>query len=399
MVRESSMSKTSESPTKRPVRVLFVDDHLGFPGGVVHGCTTWHINIQPAFDRSRAITFIAILRSYHPAAKTLAELGVDVTFFGRAKWDPRALVDIIQLIHKLDIDVVHANGHKSHFLRRIAGMLTRAKVIIHLHRSYKPKPFWLSRILAKKTAKAITVSNVLRQQAIDDFAIPVERAQTIYLPIDVARFANPAMDARSRIRQEFELGETQSVITVCGRITTQPDKGQVAAIRMFAKLCERPVDAILMFVGDGPARSECEKMAQTLGIEDRVRFAGHRNDIPDILAAADLQLVPSIVEEAFAYVALEAMCAKRPVIASNVGGMGEVLGNGERGVLVNMKDVDSVVDVCERLITQPELAEKQIERAWDFVSKLTTDEHIKQLCDVYDDIVTNSPSNAIGNTK
>jgi len=393
------LNKNSKSPTKRPIRVLFVDDHLGFPGGVAHGVTTYHLNIQPAFDRSRVIPFMAILRPYHPAAKALAELGTDVIFFSREKWDPRALVDLIKLIHKLDIDVVHANGFKSHLLGRIAAMFTKTKVIIHLHFVYKPRPFWLSRILAKKTAKAITVSNVLRQQAVDDFAIPAERAQTIYNPIDVARFANPAVDARSRIRQEFELGETQSVITVCSRITTQPDKGQLASIRMFAKLCERPVDAVLMFVGDGPARSECEKLAQTLGVEDRVRFAGQRNDMPDILAAADIQLVPSMCEEAFSYVAIEPMCAKRPVIASNLGGTGEALGNGERGFLVNMKDVDSVVDVCERLITQPDIAEEKIERAWDFASKLTIDVHIKQLYDVYDDIVTNSSSNAIGNTK
>jgi glycosyltransferase involved in cell wall biosynthesis len=389
----------SKNSNKRSVRVLFVDDHLGFPGGVVHGVTTYHINIQPAFDRSRATPFVAILRSYHPAAKTLAELDTDVTFFSRKKWDPRALVDIIKLIHKLDIDVVHANGAKSHLLSRIAGVLTRTKVIIHLHFSYKPRPVWLCRILAKKTAMVITVSNVLRQQAVDDFAIPVERVRTIYLPIDIARFANPAIDARSRIRQEFELGEARSVITVCGRITTQPDKGPVAAIRMFAKLCERSVDAILLFAGDGPARSECEKLAQRLGIEDRVRFAGQRNDIPDILAAADIQLVPSIVEEAFGYAAIEAMCAKRPVIASNVGGLGEALGNGERGFLVNMEDVDSVVDVFERLIAKPSIADKKIECAWEFVSKLTTDEHIRQLYDVYDDIFTNSTCNANGNTR
>lgn len=390
------MNETSSSSNKRPVRVLFVDDHLGYPGGVVHGTTTYQINTLPAFDDSRVKPFLAILRSYHPAEKVLSECGVDVTFFNRAKWDPRALLDIIKLIRKLDIDVVQANGHKAHFLCRVAGMLTEAKIIIHLHFKYKPGPLWFNRILAKQTARAITVSNVLRQQAIGAFSIPAERAQTIYNPLDVARFANPSMGARSRIRQEFELGETAPVITVCGRITTRPDKGQLAAIRMFAKLSERQADVILMFVGDGLARAECEKLAQTLGLSDRIRFTGQRNDIPDILAAADFQLVPSIVEEAFPYVAIEAMCAKRPVIASNVGGAGEALGEGERGLLVNMNDVDTVVEACEKLITQPDVAATLVERGWDFASKLTIEEHIRQLYDVYDDILMNSSSNDPG---
>ncbi len=393
------MNETSGSSKKRPLKVLFVDDHLGYPSGVVHGTTTYQKNILPAFDNSRVKPFLAILRSYHPAEKVLAESGVEVTFFDRAKWDPRALIDIIKLIRKLDIDVVQANGHKSHFLCRLAGMLTGAKIIVHLHLIYKPGPVWLNRILAKKTARAIAVSNVLRRLAIDAFCIPAEHAQTIYNPLDVARFANPTEGARSRIRQEFDIGEKQPVITVCGRITTLPDKGQLVAIRMFAKLSERQTDVILMLVGDGPARAKCEKLAETLGLRDKVRFAGQRDDFPDILAATDVLLVPSIVEEAFGYVAIEAMCAKRPVISSNVGGMGEALGDGERGFLVNMSDIDNVVDVCEKLITQPDCATILLESAWNFASKLTIEEHVRQLYDFYDDILMEPPRNYVVDSK
>jgi len=66
---------------------LFVNDHLGFSGGVVHGSATYLTNTLPAFDHSQVKPFLTILRSYHPAEKILRELGIDVTFFDRTKWD------------------------------------------------------------------------------------------------------------------------------------------------------------------------------------------------------------------------------------------------------------------------------------------------------------------------
>ena len=101
---------------------------------------------------------------------------------------------------------------------------------------------------------------------------------------------------------------------------------------------------------------------------------------------------------AFGYVALEAMCAQRPVVASNVGGLGEVLDHGKRGVLVDMHDIDNVVAVCEKLITYPELIESPVARAWEFASKLTINEHLRQLCEVYDDILLNSPTQNLYNS-
>ena len=111
-------------PSSKPLRVLFVNDHLGFSGGVIHGSTTYLTNTLPAFDPNRILASLAILRPCHPAAERLSKLGVRVRFFNRASWDLRAFWDIVKLIDEWGIDLLHVNGKQAHFLGRLAGRWT-----------------------------------------------------------------------------------------------------------------------------------------------------------------------------------------------------------------------------------------------------------------------------------
>jgi len=97
--------------------------------------------------------------------------------------------------------------------------------------------------------------------------------------------------------------------------------------------------------------------------------------------------------------ASEAICARRPVIAYTVGGLGEALGDGECGVLMDMQDFDNVVDVCDRLLMYPELVDSAVIRAWEFASKLTIDKNLRRLCEVYDDIFFDSSADYLCNSE
>jgi glycosyltransferase involved in cell wall biosynthesis len=383
----TSLRGTAPCP-EGPIRVLFVNDHLGYPGGVVHGSTTYLTNTLPAFDPGRVQASLAIFRPHHPAANRLRELGVDVRFFSRPKWDLRPVWDLARLLRRRPVDILHVNGQKAHLLGRMAGILSGIPVIIHLHFHYRPRPRWLNVRLARRTAMALAVSDFLREHSVGEFGMPPERARTIYNAIDVDRFVKPAPDARPRIRQELGISDRQTMVTVCGRLTTLPDKGQMTAIRAIALLIRNHPHAVLVLVGDGPAKGQCESLIAQLGLSHAVRMTGQRSDISEILAATDIFLMPSSAQEAFGYSAAEAMCANRPVVASRVGGLVEMLANGERGLLVEPNDATGMASAVASLMENPDLAARLAAAGHAFASTLTIARHVGQLTELYEQVLS-----------
>lgn len=357
-------SRTRRSGTSRPVRVLFVNDHLGFPGGVTHGSTTYLSTVLPAFDRARIDARLCILRDRHPAAERFEAADVPLVFLARSKWDPRALADLIALIRRWECDIVHLNGQKSHLLGRVAARVLDRKAIIHLHMLYEPRPRFIQPWLARGTARALGVSEPLRRCAVDAFAMPPERTETLHNGIRLERFEAVGAASRERIRRELGIGPSDPVVGVVGRITTTPDKGQRLAIEAMAAVREEHPAAVMLVVGDGPARAACEARARELGLTvgsnaaasprgGAIRFLGYRTDIPDLHAAMDVVAVPSVVDEALAYAALEGIAAGRPVVAFRGGGMPEIVLDGETGLLVDNADVDGLARALGRLLADP----------------------------------------------
>ncbi|MBS1560333.1 MAG: N-acetyl-alpha-D-glucosaminyl L-malate synthase BshA [Bacteroidetes bacterium] len=114
----------------------------------------------------------------------------------------------------------------------------------------------------------------------------------------------------------------------------------------------KTVPAKLVFVGDGPERSDAERLVRELGLWDHVKFLGKQSALPEILSIADIFLLPS-QSESFGLSALEAMSCEVPVIATNIGGVPEVVGHGECGYIAELGDVQRMARYCVELLTTP----------------------------------------------
>jgi N-acetyl-alpha-D-glucosaminyl L-malate synthase BshA len=128
----------------------------------------------------------------------------------------------------------------------------------------------------------------------------------------------------------------------------RPVKRVSDVVRVFAKVRER-TDAVLVLVGDGPDRQHVEEETERLGVARYVRFLGKVDAVADLLRAADLFLLPS-ASESFGLSALEAMACGVPVIASDVGGLPEVVVNGETGALAPVGDVDAMTELAHEYL-------------------------------------------------
>lgn len=167
-----------------------------------------------------------------------------------------------------------------------------------------------------------------------------EKARTIYNGVDLNRFAP---------RRAANAGTAElNILTVANLIR---EKGIDFLIRAFAQM--RDETSRLTIVGDGPQQANLKNLAASLGVADRVRFLGLRDDIELLLNEADIFVHPAIWQEAFGLTIAEAMACERPVIASSVGGIPELIADGDDGVLVPPRDASALSQALDDLVGDP----------------------------------------------
>jgi glycosyltransferase involved in cell wall biosynthesis len=170
----------------------------------------------------------------------------------------------------------------------------------------------------------------------------------------------PGGGDRDRLRTELGVGPGDRAIATVGRLD-EPKKGLAVLLRAVARLA-RDMQGMdggpsfrLVMVGEGPARQALEALTRAHEIGHLVRFAGERRDVGDLLPAFDLFAQPSLWE-GFGVTVLEAMAAGLPVVASRVGGIPEIVRDGETGLLVPAGDADALAAALLRLLEDPGLA-------------------------------------------
>jgi glycosyltransferase involved in cell wall biosynthesis len=375
---------------RRLIRVALVNDHLGYADGVTHGVTRYFLNVIPRLNAGNIRAEACFLRGPHPAQDQMRRSGIEVTFLGRRKHDPRVTADLIKFVRTRRIDILHLGGMKSIFFGRVAARLAGCRAVIHLHdtRPMGPVVGLLQRRLARWTDAAISPCEFVRQLAITEFAIAPPIAATLHNGVPIDEFAPPD-GARESVRREFQIAPDAPVVGMLGRLSTE--KQPALLIARFARLLWTHPRAVLLMVGDGPLREQCRDLTQRLGLSQSVRFAGHRQDVPRMLAAMDLVASPS-AHEGFPYSALEAAAAGKPVVAFRVGGMPEVVSNGESGVLVAGQDVNALIEVIVQVLAQPKLAARLAEGARRRASRFSIEHHVRRLDVLYRGVMNRDPA-------
>jgi 2-polyprenyl-3-methyl-5-hydroxy-6-metoxy-1,4-benzoquinol methylase len=218
-------------------------------------------------------------------------------------------------------------------------------------------------------------------------SLGAEAAQLELVPLgtDLSAFGSEN-SAAPALRERLGVGESDVVVLGIGRLVRL--KGFEYLIRALALVRERAQNVRLVIAGDGEMRAELSGLSRRLGLDERVAFVGavERRDVPAYFAAADIVAVPTLHENGFAeglgYVVLEAQATGRAVIATRVGGLPEVVRDGENGILVSERDPRALADAIVALAQQPELrrrlghsgrAQAAAAPSWDDVARMWVD--------------------------
>ncbi len=198
----------------------------------------------------------------------------------------------------------------------------------------------------------IAISEAIRRFCIDVEHAPAENVRTIYYGLDAQTDEGTRQARRAAFRAELGVTPETPVVGMVCRLIEQ--KGIRYAIEAFARIAPQFPDALFVIAGDGPLRKALGAQAKTLGVEERVRFLGWREDTLTVFAGLDLLLMPSLWE-GFGLVMLEAMSQRVPILGSAVSAIPEVVADGVTGRLVPPRDAAALADVLAQLIADAPL--------------------------------------------
>jgi glycosyltransferase involved in cell wall biosynthesis len=209
----------------------------------------------------------------------------------------------------------------------------------------------LDQLCTRLSHGVIAVSQHTANHLIDVEGAPPAKIHTVLNGIDFNRVQLSGPDARARLRREFATADAYLLLVVA---RLHPEKGYEYLFPAFARLKERldrPVR--LLVAGCGSFKEAYSARVRELGCADSVDFLGFRKDVPDLMAAADLVVLPSVAE-AFGLVLTEALYLGTPVVATRVGGIPEIVTDGVDGVLVKPADSEGLAEALAGLLLDPE---------------------------------------------
>lgn len=313
--------------------VMVLADHFGYADGVRHGVTTYLLHVLPLLARAGVRLTVCFLRAPHPAARELRARGIRPVFLDAGKWNPAVALKVAALANCNRVRLLHATGIKGTLVARLAARLTGMRTLLHVHDLNDPGAAVgaLQGLLARRTDAAVCVSEAVRELTVDRYRVPPGRVHVVRNGIPLEELRGAGAGERSRVRAELGIEAGRPVLAIIGRLhPVKGHRGLIAALPAIVRACPR---ALLLVIGDGPERPACEALTRSLGMSRHVRFLGRRADVPRLLPAVDLVLMPS-QSEGLGLAAIEALAAARPVIAFGVGGLPEVVTDEVSGRLV-----------------------------------------------------------------
>jgi len=369
------------------MNVLWLVDHLGY-NNAMHGAGMYYLNTIPVFDKRNFNVTLCVFRKEDYLIKFFTDKNINMRILKRGKFSPMTLVDILRIAKEEKIQLIHAHGYGAANFGRLAGMIRGIPTIVHAHDDDRYYPLYqrlADRLLRNYTDKAIAVSGSVKESCINNRNIGKDKTFVIHNGISLQDFVPPGEERVEKERTRFGIESDFKVIGTVAKL--REEKGTRYLIESFAKVLEVFPKTILLIAGDGSLMEELKNLSEKLGIANRVVFAGFRDDIPVILSIIDIFVIPSLTEGS-PLALLEAMAMGKPIVATNVGGIVEILKDGETGLLVPSKDPGAIADKIVYLLRNEAEFIKLGLRARKEVENYDIHSHVQKLAAHYDALNT-----------
>ena len=366
--------------------------------------------LLPEMVRADILPVVLCLRKRQEEGieEEVVKKGFDVRFIPGSSFFSKVL-NLRKFLRKEKPDLIHSSLFQANLITRFAALGLPVAVLSSIvNTPYEKVRFedpdisparlrtvrqidaWTSRHL---TTHFHAVSNFAKSSAMKNLGIPGEQITVIERGRDPSRLGLPSLERRRCARQQLGLSEKKIVITNIGRHDYQ--KGQKYLLQTIPGLAQKYPEIVLLIAGrKGTSSAELERIRENLGLEEKVRFLGHCQNIPDILAATDLFVFPSLFEGLPGAI-LEAMALGLPLVASDIPSNREVLEEGKNALLVAPKSTAALSAAMDTLLADESLCRKFGQRSREiFEERFTIGRSGSRMIKLYQDIIATKQDGA-----
>jgi glycosyltransferase involved in cell wall biosynthesis len=392
-----------DDPCFRPVKRLPLPGSRGririvelLATGSNGGAQEHVLNLVTRIDRTRYDVSVCALTT-GSAIRKIERAGIDVCFV-EADDDAGRVEAVAAHLAAVGADVVHNHMFHAEVIGTQAAWrvaeagLPRPYIVgtVHSSRIRDETDRALLRQLTPKMDHIIAVSSsiVAKIEHEGRHGAPVS---LIYNGVDLERYDHQVPCCT--LREEYGLPESGPLVGVVARL--EPEKGHPTLIEAWPAVLAAYPDASLLIVGEGTRREALGDLVASLGLERSVVFTGRRDDVPAVTKSLDVAVLPSY-REAQGLTILEAMALSRPVVASNVGGIPEMIEDGKTGLLVEPHDADGLAQAIVRLLTDHPLADTLGRAGHDLVhDRFCVELMVRAVETIYDEAVLGATQVAV----
>jgi glycosyltransferase involved in cell wall biosynthesis len=342
-------------------------------------------------DASRFRTVVVAIDCSGPLEKILAQKGVEVFVLGKhGKFNLGRGTGLIKAMQQYSTSLLHSHLFCADFWSGVScTFLPKVKHISTVHglppftgpNLFSKSQHWIGAVFPDHI---IAVCEETAQRCVKELGIKREKISVIHNGIEPAPYRH--LKNRAAVRHTLSLAPRQFVLGFVGRL--EPQKNLPFLLKAMKRLKEEGLDAItLLIAGSGSQEATLRTLVQAGGLQETVHLLGLREDIPDLLSALDVFVLPS-VWEGLSVAAMEAMAAGLAVIATPVGGNPELIQDNQTGILVPCQDVKALAEAIKRLYLDPALREKMSSRGRERIEGYFNHERmVTQIQDLYEQIL------------
>ena len=297
--------------------------------------------------------------------------------------NPFSIVSIFKILKKTKADIIHTHSSIDSWLVGSVAKLTQIPVIRSRHISIPINNMFPNNLLYSRIPRKIITSGEAISEVVKSVpGVNPGNVKSVSAGVDFRRFDFKINGIK--IREELGVNPGQPLIGKIGVIRGW--KGYNYLLEAAPIILKKFADARFVFVGNGPGFEQTKSIAKSLGLEQKLTFLGHRDDIPEIMAGLDIQVLASFAGEGTPQVIPQAFAMKTPLVATRVGSIPEMLGQGKRGILVEPKNSVDLANGIINLIENPGIRNELAEKGYEFCrNELGVDRMIDETITIYEE--------------
>lgn len=309
-------------------------------------------------------------------------------------YDAGALIYLFLLLIKEKPAIVHTHTSKAGFLGRLAAKLARVPIIVHTPHGhvffgyFGPLKTQIFILLEKYAARITNRIVALTKGEKEDYKFykiaPEDKIIIINSGVELENIKDLSLEERQNLKRQLGIPERSFVVGTAGRL--EPVKGPEFLLEAAKDILSNYPQTYFVFAGDGPLRQRLERKAYELGINTNMRFLGWRNDVTRVISIYDIFIFPSL-NEGMGRVLVEAMALGKPVVASNVGGIPDLVTHGKTGFLVPPRDPGQLARYIQVLMEDEGKRKRMGQGGKEMALNFKKEIMVEKIAELYDELL------------